>query len=461
MHFQSIVELSDAIRRRTVSPVEVTQHMLKRIEATDAAYGAYVTVVAERALGQAKAAEAAILRGGWRGPLHGVPVALKDIIYTDFAPTTGGTLINAAFRPDHNATVTERLEAQGAVILGKTKTAEQASAVHHPTVLAPRNPWNAEYFSGVSSSGSGVATAAGLAFGTLGTDTGGSIRFPSAVNGVTGLKPTWGRVSRYGVFPLAWSLDHIGTITRSAVDAAVLLQAIAGRDPKDPTALHAPVPDYFGQLQHDISGLRIGLPVEYATTAVCPEVLAALHTAIAALQSLGAEIREVKLPPHQEVLAAWVTICSVETALAHEATYPSRAQEYGSVLANFIDAGRQTRARDLAAAHLARLDFSNQLVGLFKDVDLLVIPTLTSTVPTAEAWEDAALVAGQLADAIRFTAPFDVSGSPTITLPNGFDANGLPLSFQLVGPHLSEDLLCRAGAAYQRVTEWHLRHPKR
>jgi amidase len=459
MHFQTIAELSDAIRRKAVSPVEVTRHMLKRIEATDAAYGAYVTVVAERALKQAAEAESAIQRGGWRGPLHGVPIALKDIIYTDFARTTGGTLINADFHPTFSATVTLRLEAQGAVTLGKIKTTEQAFATHHPAVPAPRNPWNAEYFSGVSSSGSGVAAAAGLAYGTLGSDTGGSIRFPSAANGVTGLKPTWGRVSRYGVFPLAWSLDHIGPITRSAVDAAIVLQAIAGWDPNDPTALHAPVPDYLGATAGGISGLRIGLPREYATKGVAEEVVKALHGAVAALQSQGAVIKEVSFPPHQEVLAAWGPLCSVETALAHQATYPSRAKDYGPVMAAFIDAGRATSALDLAAAHLARLDFSNRLAGLFTDVDLLIIPTLTGCVPTAKAWEDA-VVAGELADAIRFTAPFDCSGSPTITMPNGFDARGLPLSFQLVGPHLSEALLCQAGAAYQRATDWHLRHPK-
>ncbi|MBL6750359.1 MAG: amidase [Nevskia sp.] len=458
MHFQTIADLSDAIRRKSISPVEVTQHMLRRIETTHAAYGAYVTVTAERALEQAAAAEAAIMRGGWRGPLHGVPFALKDIIYTDFAPTTGGTLINADFRAEFNATVVERLEAQGAVTLGKVKTTEQAFAIHHPSVQPPRNPWNPEYFSGVSSSGSGVAAAAGLAYGTLGSDTGGSIRFPSAANGVTGLKPTWGRVSRYGVFPLAWSLDHIGPIARSAVDAAIILQAIAGWDPRDPTALHAPVPDYLGGCSGSISGLRIGLPMEYATSGVAAEVVEALQGAVAALQLQGAVIKEIEFPPYQEALAAWGPLCSVETAMAHEATYPSRAKDYGPVLAGFIEAGRQTSARDLAAAYLSKFDFSNRLAGVFKEVDLLIIPTLTTCVPTAQAWEEA-VVAGALADAIRFTGPFDVSGSPTLTLCNGFDAKGLPLSFQLAGPHLSEGLLFKAGAAYQRVTDWHLRHP--
>ena len=456
MHYQSLADISDAIRRKQVSPIELTRYMLERIEKTDSTYGSFVTLTGERARQQAAAAEAEIMRGWWRGPLHGVPIAIKDIIYTSFARTTGGGVVHKNFVPEFNATVVDRLEMSGAITLGKLKTTEHAFAMHHPTVEPPRNPWNADYWSGASSSGSGVAPAAGLAFGTLGSDTGGSIRFPAASNGVTGLKPTYGRVSRYGVFPLAASLDHIGPLTRTALDAAIMLGAIAGWDANDATALHAAVPDYASLCTSGISGLSVGIPAEHFVNVAEP-VVAAIKQTQGVLGSLGAIIKEIELPPLEDVLAGWSAICSVETALAHEATYPSQSTHYGPVLAEFIEAGRKTTARELALGNLARTEFTNRLAAVFQEVDFLLIPAMPTTVPTKAEWK--AMPASELAPFLRFTAPYDMTGNPTITLCGGFDNKGLPLAFQLVGRHLSEGLLCQAGAAFQRATDWHVRHP--
>ncbi|KQV41341.1 amidase [Rhizobium sp. Root1204] len=457
MHYWSIAALSDALRNRALSPVEVTTHMLERIEARDAALKSYVTVTAERAIAQAKKAEAEIMGGNWKGPLHGVPIAYKDIIFTDFAVTTGGSRIHRDFRPGYSATVVKRLEAAGAITLGKVKTTEGAYATHHPDVEPPLNPWNAGHWSGSSSSGSGVSVAAGLAFAALGSDTGGSIRFPAAANGVTGLKPTWGRVSRYGVFELAASLDHIGPFTRSAQDAGLVLAAMAGADINDPTALSAQVPDYQADIGRPVAGLRIGVPRDYATVGIDPANAAAWEAAAKVLQSLGAILVEVEVKGWRASASSWMAICGPETALAHSTIFPERKNEYGDVLRGFIEMGLGVSAAELTAAHQTRLAFANEIAMLFDNVNLLLIPTTIWRVPSLDRWSE--LADGDNAEFIRFTGPFDITGSPTITIPAGFDDSGLPLTVQLVGPALSEGLLVRAGSAFQRATDWHERRP--
>ncbi len=457
MHFQTIAALSRAIAARKVSPVEVTQHMLSRIGQLDAALGCYVTVTAERAMAQAKAAEAEIAAGKYRGPLHGVPLSYKDILFTDFAVTTGGTRIHRDFRPAYTATVISRLEAAGAVTLGKVKTTEQAYANHHPDVTPPLNPWSAGHWAGSSSSGSGVSVAAGLAFASLGSDTGGSIRFPSAVNGVTGLKPTWGRTSRHGAFELAASLDHIGPLARSAEDAGIVLQAMAGADANDPTALHAPVPDYAAEAGQSVAGLRIGIDRAYVSEGVDPATVAAIEEAAGVLQSLGAQLVEVKVEDWKKAAADWLPLCAPETAAAHDATFPARRSDYGDTLAALIDMADAYTTRDVVRAHQTRLAFAAKLAQLFGQVDLLLIPATIWRVPDLAHWADYA--EGDNSEFIRFTGPYDLSGSPTITLPGGFDGAGLPLAVQLVAPHLAEGRLVRTGAAFQAATDWHLRRP--
>lgn len=259
LHYMELTELAACIKAREVSPLEVTRAQLDRIASLDSALGSYAFVTAELALAQAEEAETEITAGRYRGPLHGVPIAVKDLCWTKGVPTAAGMAIYKDYCPNEDATVVRRLKDAGAVLLGKLQLTEGAYSDHHASIMPPKNPWNADYWSGMSSSGSGVATAAGLCYGSLGSDTGGSIRFPSAANGVTGLKPSWGRVSRSGVFELAASLDHIGPLTRSAADAGVMLTAIAGSDPNDPTAAHDRVPDYPAMVEQGVRGLRIGV----------------------------------------------------------------------------------------------------------------------------------------------------------------------------------------------------------
>src|SRR6267154_4331357 len=268
LHYLELTELAACIKARTISALEVARAQLDRIAALDGELGSYVQVMADAAMAQAETAQAEIAAGQYRGPLHGVPIALKDLFWTRDFPTAAGTAVHRNFRPDQDASVVRRLKEAGAVVLGKLQLTEGAYSDHHPSVTPLKHPWNADYWPGISSSGPGAATASGLCFGALASDTGGSIRWPSAANGVTGLKPTWGRVSRYGVFELAATLDHVGTITRSAADAAAMLGAIAGPDPCDPTALQAPVPDYVAAAGRDVRGLRIGVDAAWNSDGV-------------------------------------------------------------------------------------------------------------------------------------------------------------------------------------------------
>lgn len=455
--FEPLVSLSARLRRREISPVEVTQAMLDRIDAIDGTYMSYKTVLAERAMQQAEDAGREIAQGHWRGPLHGVPIAVKDLCFTTFAPTAGGTTMRASFTPGFNATVVDRLEAAGAVILGKLKMTEGAYTSHHPQDPSPLNPWDTASWVGSSSTGSGVATSAGLCYGSLGSDTGGSIRFPSATCGLTGIKPTWGRVSRHGVFALADSLDHVGPMTRTAADAGAILGVIAGHDANDPTSLADPVPDYLAELGANIRGLTIGIDRAYATAGIDPEVVAALEETEAVLRALGARIREVRFPDYEKLVSLWIPMCSVETAIAHKESYPARAAEYGPDLKQLIDQGRSLTGLEVGEIMHERLRFCGGLASLFRDIDLLLVPAMPMPIPTlaqmASYGEDPSVLHGIL----RFTAPFDFSGSPTITMPNGIDRRGMPLAFQLVGRHVSEEVLVRAGHAYQSVTDWHMR----
>ncbi|WP_144107604.1 amidase [Paraburkholderia sp. BCC1886] len=463
LHYATLLDVAAKLQAREVSPVDLTKAMLARIERLSSSLQAYATTTPDLALRQARAAEAEIAAGRHRGPLHGVPIAVKDLAYTAGIVTAAGMPIHADHVPGFDATVVQRLADAGAVLLGKLQLTEGAFAKHHPKTAVPRNPWHVDYYAGASSSGSGVATAAGLSFGSLGSDTGGSIRYPASANGVTGLKPTWGRVSRHGVFALAESLDHIGPMTRSAADAGAMLGVIAGLDPHDPTTLSAPVPDYLADLGKGIRGLRIGIDASYNETGADPEIVSMTRDAGTALRELGATIKAVTVPKYGPVVDAWAAYAGVETAIAHEATYPDRAAEYGpsvsGSIAGLIDYGRTVSATDLLKSHHARLAFSGALAALFADIDLLLIPTQPFADFTIA--HEAELFASPegLAAFLRFATPFNMSGSPTITLPGGFTAHGLPVAFQLVGRHLDEALLIRAGHAYQQMTDWHRRHP--
>jgi amidase len=456
----TLTEVSALIKKRQVSPVELTEAMLARIEAIDPKLHSYATVTPDVARSQAKAAELEIGQGRWRGPLHGIPIGLKDLCFTKGIPTAGGMSLYAGWKPDEDGTVVERLRLAGAVLLGKLQMTEGAYADHHPKVERPRNPWNADHWAGASSSGSGVATAAGLCFGSIGSDTGGSIRFPSAMNGVTGLKPTWGRVSRHGSFVLSASLDHLGPMTRCAADAAAMLAAIAGLDDKDPTTLPAPVPDYDGALAAGVLGardLRLGIDARFNSEDVDPLVARLTAEAGKVFGALGARTIEIAFPDVTPMRKAWAPFCAAETALVHKDTYPSRKSEYGATLAGFLDLGLGTAALTLAEAAVERDKFKGRLARLFTGVDLVLMPAIFMAAPTfAQMTLSDASTVEQL---LKFTSPLDMSGSPTITMPCGFTPGGLPVGFQLVGPHLGEDVLLRAGHAYQQATDWHTRHP--
>jgi amidase len=458
LEYWSLLRVSEALRRKELTSVAVTEAMLARIAKLDGTLRSYRTVMAEQARAQAAAADKEIAAGKWRGPLHGVPVAVKDLCFTSNAPTSAGMNIYKDKVPDYDATVVRKLNDAGAVLLGKLHMTEAASLMHHPALPRPLNPWSADHWTGISSSGSGVATAAGLCYAAIGSDTGGSIRFPSSSCGLTGIKPTYGRVSRHGIFPLSESMDHVGPMARSAADAAAMLGVIAGEDAEDPTTSIAPVPDYLAELAQGIRGLRIGVDSNYTYKDVDAEIVAAVQAAEKALTSAGAKITPMTFPPLEDLLGT-LSAMGFEIADSHRATYPARASEYGPELATMLASGHKAEPLAVAAALRERRNFTGRVQRIWKDVDLLLIPALAIPVPTAVDMETMGTNHALIGKSFRFTVPFNITGNPTITLPCGVTKLGLPIGLQLVGPHLSEALLCRAGHAFQQATDWHTRHP--
>ncbi len=447
------------IRDKKLSAEQVTQAQLRRIARLDPHLHAYARVTPELALAQARAADQRQAQGQVLGPLHGVPIAVKDLCWTAGIATAAGMPIYQDHVPKEDATVVQRLREAGAVLLGKLQMTESAFSAHHPLTVVPVNPWDAAGWTGVSSSGSGVATAAGLCFGSLGTDTGGSIRFPSAACGVTGLKPTWGRVSRHGAFELAASLDHIGPMCRTAEDCGLVLGVIAGADPKDPTALQAAVPDYSAGDISSLAGVRIGWDAAYALNDVEPEVAEAVQQTLAALEKLGAQIVPVELPQVGELVESWVPHCAIEAAVAHTHTFPARRAEYGPMLAGLLDMGHRLTATDYQRMLLERATHTGQLNAVLMQVDLILMPAMPFATPSTERIANLRQEPGYRRRLSRYTAPTDMSGHPTLTFPAGATATGQPVAAQLVAGHLNEGLLLRAGRAFQAATQWHLLRP--
>ncbi|CAN5772439.1 amidase [soil metagenome] len=453
---KTLTEAAGLIKSREVSPVELTRSMLERIETVDRELHSYITVASDFALKHAQQAEQEISKGDYRGPLHGVPLAVKDLIFTKDVRTTCASKILSEWVPDHNATVIERLYEAGAVLLGKLTLTEFAGVGYHPSVPPALNPWDANRWTGSSSSGSGVAMAASLCFGTLGTDTGGSIRFPSAACGVVGVKPTYGKVSRYGVFPLADSLDHVGPLTRRVEDAALILQAIAGFDRNDPTTRRERVPDYLEQLKAGVRGVRIGVDWSFCTNRVDPEISEAITAACKLLSDLGARIEETKLSGIEEAPAAWGVIFSAECAVAHEATYPSRAEDYSPPFRGFLQESEKIRGTDYVKAVAARQRVSRMIDDQLQIVDLLLCPTIGMVPMKLNGTAPEEIITPEVGnDLLSLTSPFSLSGNPTISLPCGFSRDGLPLSLQMIGRHAEEGLIMQAGYAYEEATEWH------
>ncbi len=456
--YKPLTEVAELLRNRDISPVELTRTMLDRIARIDSRLHSFRTVLAESALEQARAAEAEIAADHYRGPLHGVPIAVKDLVYAAGIPTLCGSTLMQGWLPDSDATVLRRLLSAGAIILGKLHMTEFALRWHHPAWPAPVNPWGADRWSGVSSSGSGVATAAGLCYGSLGTDTGGSIRFPTACNGAVGLKPTYGRVSRSGIFPLAKSLDNVGPITRRVADAAVMLRTIAGHDPDDPTSSHRAVPDYVSMLDKPIAPLRLGVDESFIQEGVQPDVSRAVMQAVAHLTELGAQPVQVVVPTidPQVMMDKWSILCAADAADAHRSTWPERADEYGP-FRQWLEFADTLTAADYASAHDLRLEYTGKIAGLFEEIDLLVCPAMP--VPPPPIGDDALPIPDDSYVRPRFTYPFNFSNSPTLTMPCGFTDDDLPIALQLVGPHFSEGMLLNVGHVYEQSTPWHARVP--
>ena len=458
-HFKPITEIAEEIASKQLSPVDVATAMLQRIDALDGQLKSYATVMAEHAMAAAQKAEREIDAGMYRGPLHGIPIAVKDLCFTKGVRTMGAAKVLAEHVPTFDSTVVAKLESVGAVLLGKLNLTEGAMGGYNPEFDIPKNPWNPDRWTGSSSSGSGVATAAGLCFGSLGSDTGGSIRFPSAACGIVGLKPTWGRVSRYGVLALAESMDHVGPMTRSVADAGIMLAAIAGPDPNDPTSLPSPVPNMLDGIGQDIQGVRIGFDENYATSDIDVELAEAVRAGVEVLADHGAEIVEVQLPDVEAYVSAWPTLCSAEAVGAHTATYPSQRDAYGPWFRGWLDMGAKVTGADYARANNLRAACTGHLRRVFAEIDVLVCPSMSAPphVVTPEMLYGS--YGARDLKFQRFTVPFDYNGAPTLSVPCGMNSEGLPLSIQFVGKHLTEPLLCRVGHAYESATPWHNLNP--
>lgn len=463
-HWLSALEVGTAIGRAEFSSLEITQAMLQRIEEVGPRYRPYTSILAERALAQAQGLDEELRTGSSRGPLHGVPIGIKDLCDIEGEPTYAGTqFLGKLGSASETSCVVQRLEVAGAVILGKLKLTEGAFTSHHPSVDVPINPWCEERWTGISSSGSGVATAAGLAFATLGSDTGGSIRFPSASCGLTGLKPTHGRVPLHGVFPLSTSLDHVGPMTRNVADCAAVFDAIAGGDVRDPGSLWLNVSSQGKSAivspSGNAQGVRIG--VDRKALEVGDEKMAELVIAtLDVFRDRGAEIVELELPETTATLDAWSIICAADVANAHAATFPSQADEYGPDLRALLELGNSVSGRALAEANATREAYTIALDRLFDDVSAVLTPVIPIPLPANTKLGGADLSPERGLLLMRFNLPVDMARTPSLTMPCGFTDDGAPVGFQLVARRLDETRLLELGAAYQDATEWHEAHPR-
>ncbi len=455
----SLAELSGKLKTRELSPVEVTEACLARIDATEGRLHAYVRVLRESALAAARDAECDIADGRWKGPLHGVPVAVKDLYNLAGTATTASSKVRTHWVRDTDSAVVAKLKAAGAVIVGKTQTHEFAYGGVTPTT---RNPWDVTRSPGGSSGGSAATVAAGGAFMATGTDTAGSIRIPAAMCGVVGLKPTYGRVSRFGVTPLSWGLDHAGVLTRTVADAAVCLQAIAGHDPRDPGSLPEAVPDFSAGLALGVAGMRVGVPKNYFREHVDAEVAAAVRAASDQLESLGAQPVEVDIPMPERMLPMEFAILMPEASAYHRRMLATTPELYTAEVRTLLEAGQQIAAVDYIQAQRVRELLRQAFRKVYEQVDVIVAPTVATPAIRPDAgsitWDDGT-VEPAAETLIRLTVPANLTGLPALSLPCGFSIAGLPIGLQIIGRPLEEATVMRLGAAYEHATPWHDRHP--
>ena len=454
---KSILEVSELLRQRKISPLELTRQCLAQIEKLNPTLNAFITVTADAALAQACNAEAEILNGGWRGPLHGVPLALKDLIDTAGVRTTAASAVFKDRIPTQDAEVVTRLKNAGAVLLGKQNLHEFAyggsSVVSY--YGAPHNAWNPAYITGGSSGGSATAVAAGLCYGAIGTDTSGSIREPAALCGVVGLKPTYGRVSADGVVPLAPSLDHVGPIARTVADTALMLQAIAGYDPKDKTSANVAVPKYFAEMNHPPQSFKIGIPRKFFYEDLDSEVATAVERALDALRKAGAHISEIEIDIP--------TDRSLQTAesYAYHAEYVRRSPElYQPETLRRIRKGEDITATEVEQSRRDLNKRRAEIGRVFENLDVLITPTTPIPAPAlAELQQDPDLLRPRELLLLRNTHPVDVWGLPAISVPCGFTASGLPIGLQIIGPHWGEGKVLQLALAYEQTSHWYEREP--
>lgn len=455
-HYQGLAETAEGLARGEVSAVALTEAMLARIAALDPELRAFVTVTAGRAIDAARRADAARGRGEVLGPLHGVPLAVKDLFDIEGVQNTAGMPIRTNAVAERTATVIRRLDAAGAVMLGTLQLTEGVFGEYRPPGSMPRNPWRDDLWPGASSGGSAVAVAAGLCFGSIASDTGGSIRMPSSVTGLTGLKPGWGRVSRDGVFELAATLDHIGPMARSARDVALLVDVISGDDPADPTSLALPPTAALAGLDRPVDGLRVGCDPAWLQ-GVDAEV-AACHARLAGdLAAAGVTLVEMDLPDGQGLAATWYDICAAEATLAHRQSFARHGAEYGPALTGLMRHGQSLLAIDLQVAQVRRRNFTARLTRALSGVDALLLPVFPFRAP--QLAQVAAMDTATILDLHRFTCPVSLAGLPAATFPAGFDGAGAPIGMQLVGLAFGEEVLLRLVHHYQRGTNHHRARP--
>ena len=444
----TIEDAGRLLRRRETSSAELTAACLALIAERDPDLGAFITVTADEAQAAAAAADRELASGHDRGPLHGIPVALKDLFDQAGVPTTAGSRLLGPSVAVEDAAVTARLREAGAVFVGKTNLHEWAFGVttDNPHFGPARNPWAPARIPGGSSGGSAVALATGMCFASIGSDTGGSIRIPASLCGIVGLKPTRGRVSLRGAVPLSWTLDHAGPMARTVRDAAITLAAIAGHDPRDPGSVDHPVDDYVADLERGVGGLRVGLLVPYFLEQADPTVGAAVRAAVAVLGAAGAIVSELMLPRTDTLRPTQRTILGTDAAAFHRDRIAAHRDGYGIDVAERIDAGMAVTGPEYAIARRVRDELSGAFDAVFETVDLLALPTTPSVAPLREG-ADAVAAAARLTG---LTSPFNLTGLPAISIPCGRDGDGLPIGLQLVSRRWGEAVLLRAARAYER-----------
>ena len=455
LHYLSIADAAALIERRELSPVELTQAYLDRIANHDDLLHAYITLLADPALEQARVAEREISGGNYRGALHGIPIALKDLFDTAGIATTGASKAHRGRVPNEDCAVAERLAAAGAILLGKLTMSELAMTGAPGFGEEARNPWNTEHAPGWSSSGSAVAVAAGLCAGSFGSDTGGSIRFPASYNNIVGLMPSYGRISQRGTMLLSPTLDHFGPMTRTVTDAALLLEATAGFDPRDPNSARAPVPAFSRALGQTLSGKRIGV-LHQAKAGVHPQTLAAVEQAIGDLETLGAQLEDVTIPSFEQAHIANCIIYLAEGTVLHREVLRTQSHDIGQVFRIYGFLGAAFTAADYMQAQRLRARITRELAEIYRTVDVLVFPATAGPARVLATFDPYSLT-----DA-GYSGPseiFNLAGCPAVSVPCGFTDTGLPIGLQIAGAPLDDASALATAFAYEQMKPWYLQHP--